>query len=247
MISSFDTLGISSDSSIKAVKEAFISQALDTKKCQSDESFKNLFLAYKKIVNPNTLNDYSELHTFHRIIIDLETAYTGGKIIFNGIDVEILPGTENCDEIILENKEICVILIQPHKYFQRVGNDLFYEKTILKVEMLIGTVFTIKTLDGRDLVVTTGFGSPLNDSMKMFLPDEGFPIKSNPSVKGALFVIFKHRIFQIFSAPAWEIGRAIQIAYNSFYKPKLLERVPCQCDLNSQNQIDIHGPPNDLN
>jgi len=47
------------------------------------------------------------------------------------------------------------IMIEPHKYFERKGADLYYKKKISLYEALTGTTFQIEHLDGKKINITT--------------------------------------------------------------------------------------------
>lgn len=106
----------------------------------------------------------------------------GQKIVLTG-EGDCIPGATRGDTIL-------VIVEKKHPVFQRQGCDLIMTKKINLFEALSGTTFTVKTLDGRNLLVKTKPGHCLTPGATMQVPEEGMPIYRQPFTKGCLFVKF---------------------------------------------------------
>jgi len=93
------------------------------------------------------------------------------------------PGKEPGDVIIqLEEK--------PHDTFQRHGVDLSMKVELCLSEALCGFKKVIKTLDNREIVITTKPGEVMKHGAIKTVADEGFPTYKNPFTKGRLIVVF---------------------------------------------------------
>jgi len=107
----------------------------------------------------------------------------GQKIMMRG-EGDQTPGMDASDVIIvLQQKE--------HEVFQRQGADLVITQKIGIVEALCGFQFTVKHLDGRDLVVTSPAGSVIEPGAMRCVDGEGMPIYKNPFEKGNMYVKFE--------------------------------------------------------
>ncbi|XP_014215455.1 dnaJ homolog subfamily A member 4 [Copidosoma floridanum] len=106
----------------------------------------------------------------------------GQKIVFaNEGDQE--PDREPGDIVILlDEKE--------HEVFKRSGNDLIMHMKLELVEALCGFQKVIKTLDERDLVVTSLPGNIIKPNDLKYIADEGMPQYKNPFEKGRLIIQF---------------------------------------------------------
>ncbi|CAH1779345.1 unnamed protein product [Owenia fusiformis] len=106
----------------------------------------------------------------------------GQKIPFRG-EGDQMPNVEAGDVIIvLEAKE--------HDTFERKGNDLTCSYTIGLTEALCGFNFTVKQLDGRDLVIKSPPGKVIKPGDVKVVYGEGMPMYRNPYEKGNLFIKF---------------------------------------------------------
>ncbi|XP_071787964.1 dnaJ homolog subfamily A member 1-like [Asterias amurensis] len=107
----------------------------------------------------------------------------GQKITFSG-EGDQEPGLEPGDMIIvLEEK--------PHKLFKRKGTDLIINKKIDLVEALCGFKHIIKTLDDRELVITSHAGDVIKHDDVKVVRNEGMPIYRSPFEKGRLIIHFE--------------------------------------------------------
>jgi len=106
----------------------------------------------------------------------------GQKIPFRG-EGDQQPGVEAGDVIIvLQQKE--------HDTFQRKGDDLYCTYNLGLTEALCGFEFTMKQLDGRDLVIKNPPGEVIQPGCIRSVIGEGMPTYRNPFEKGNLFVKF---------------------------------------------------------
>ncbi|KAK7095955.1 dnaJ homolog subfamily A member 1-like [Littorina saxatilis] len=106
----------------------------------------------------------------------------GQQIRFSG-EGDQEPGLEPGDiVIVLDEKE--------HPQFHRRGTDLITHKELQLVEALCGFQKTIKTLDGRSLVITCLPGEVVADRAIKCVMGEGMPVYRDPFEKGRLIVQF---------------------------------------------------------
>ncbi|KAL7830898.1 hypothetical protein SRHO_G00304000 [Serrasalmus rhombeus] len=106
----------------------------------------------------------------------------GQKITFGG-EADQAPGMEPGDIVlVLQEKE--------HETFKRDGNDLNMVHKIGLVEALCGFQFTLKHLDGRQIVVKYPAGKVIEPGSLRVVRGEGMPQYRNPFEKGDLFVKF---------------------------------------------------------
>ncbi|XP_055383618.1 dnaJ homolog subfamily A member 1 [Condylostylus longicornis] len=106
----------------------------------------------------------------------------GQKIVFSGEgdqEPELQPGDI---VIVLDEKE--------HSTFARGGYDLIMKMPIQLVESLCGFQKVIKTLDNRDLVITSMPGEVIKNDQAKCIMNEGMPIHKNPFEKGRLIIQF---------------------------------------------------------
>jgi len=106
----------------------------------------------------------------------------GQKIVFNG-EADQVPGMDPGDLIF-------VIRMQPHKVFQRKGNNLVMKKTILLSEALLGCMFVFEHLDKRQVVVRSAPEQVIKPGDILALPEMGMPIQNKPFQFGQMLVQF---------------------------------------------------------
>lgn len=121
------------------------------------------------------------------------------------LEVHIEPGMEEGQKITFEEEgdqlpdkdvrpgDVIVVLIEKkHETFQREGNNLIVNEEIELTEALCGLKRTLKTLDGRDMVLTTLPGEVISSDMTKMVRNEGMPIKNTGgTLKGSLYINFK--------------------------------------------------------
>lgn len=106
----------------------------------------------------------------------------GQKILFSG---------EGDQEPELEPGDIIIVLDEKeHSVYKRSGNDLIIRQEIQLVEALCGFQKVIRTLDDRDLVITTIPGEITKHGDVKCVLNEGMPQYKNPFEKGRLIVQF---------------------------------------------------------
>jgi len=103
------------------------------------------------------------------------------KVFYGEGDHE--PGKEPGDIVIqLEEKE--------HALFQRHGRDLAMKLDINVSESLCGMKRVVKTLDNRNIVISTHPGEVIKQSDIKMIQGEGMPTHKDPFNKGKLIIIF---------------------------------------------------------
>ncbi|XP_041125100.1 dnaJ homolog subfamily A member 2 [Polyodon spathula] len=107
----------------------------------------------------------------------------GQKITFAG-EADQAPGVEPGDIVlVLQGKE--------HEIFRRESNDLHMTHKIGLVEALCGFQFTLKHLDGRQIVVKYPPGKVIEPGSLRVVRGEGMPQYRNPFEKGDLYIKFE--------------------------------------------------------
>lgn len=106
----------------------------------------------------------------------------GQKVVFSG-EGDQEPGLEPGDiVIVLDEKE--------HDVFKRSGNDLIMRMNLELVEALCGFQKVIKTLDDRELLITSLPGNVTKHGDVKCIISEGMPQYKNPFEKGRLIIQF---------------------------------------------------------
>lgn len=106
----------------------------------------------------------------------------GQKIVFSGEgdqDPDLQPGDI---VIVLDEKE--------HPIFKRSAQDLIMHMQLQLVESLCGFQKVIRTLDDRDLVITSYPGEVMKHEAIKYIAGEGMPQYKNPFEKGRLIIQF---------------------------------------------------------
>ena len=97
------------------------------------------------------------------------------------------PGKEPGDIVIqLEEK--------PHDLYQRHGRDLSMRMDITLSESLCGLKRVLKTLDKRDIIISTKPGEVIKHGAIKMVQDEGFPTHKDPFNKGRLIIVFNVQV-----------------------------------------------------
>ena len=78
------------------------------------------------------------------------------------------------------------IIVENHKDFQRVDNDLVKEVTINAFDALLGTSVEIETIDKKTLSVNVPAGIQMGTTLSV--PGYGMPILNNASQRGRLII-----------------------------------------------------------
>lgn len=106
----------------------------------------------------------------------------GQKITFDG---------EGDQEPNLEPGDIVIVLDEKeHPVFKRTGVNLILSMTLSLTESLCGFQKVVRTLDDRDLVITSPPGSLIKHGDCKCIPGEGMPIFRDPFTKGKLTIHF---------------------------------------------------------
>lgn len=101
---------------------------------------------------------------------------------FNGEGNEV-PGAEAGDLLIKVN-------IKKHKSFQRNGADLVMEKDITLKQALLGLSFTLKYLDGKDILISSIPGEILEHGIIKSVKGKGLPFYRDTMSHGNLIIKF---------------------------------------------------------
>jgi len=92
------------------------------------------------------------------------------------------------------NKEPGDVIIQleekPHDLLQRHGNDISTRMDLTLSESLCGFTRVFKTLDNRNVIISTKPGEIIKHASTKQIENEGFPTHRDPFNKGRLIIIF---------------------------------------------------------
>ncbi|XP_020114571.1 dnaJ homolog subfamily B member 1-like [Ananas comosus] len=129
------------------------------------------------------------------------TVWRNGQLVQDKeiLTIDVKPGWKKGTKITFPDKGneqpnqlpadlVFVIDEKPHDVYAREGNDLLVRQKIPLVDALAGTTVSLKTLDGRDLVIKlTDVVSP---GFELVIANEGMPIAKEKGKKGNLRVKF---------------------------------------------------------
>ncbi|KAG8449958.1 hypothetical protein GDO86_016588 [Hymenochirus boettgeri] len=115
----------------------------------------------------------------------------GQKLIFHE-EGDQAPGLHPGDVII-------ILAQKPHPVFQRRGHDLIMGMEVDIADALCGCKQTVKTLDGRTLLITSRTGEVIKPGDVKCIKGEGMPVYRDPHKKGNLFIQFQVK----FPEPDW--------------------------------------------
>lgn len=129
-----------------------------------------------------------------------------GLISFETEDViiDVLPGTKNNTKVYFEKKGdskygfytkdvIFIIKQKEHDTYIRKGNNIIYDTTITRLELLQGTIIEIDTISGDSVNVEIEKREKINPRMKRIkkvVKGHGMPLLNNPSQFGDMIVNF---------------------------------------------------------
>ncbi|KAG5458660.1 MAG: HSP40/DnaJ peptide-binding protein [Olpidium bornovanus] len=118
------------------------------------------------------------------LTLNIKPGYKAGtKIRFENAGDDLPDGTSQDIEFVIEEK--------PHPVFKREGNNLLHTLDITLGEALTGFTRTLKTLDGRELQISSP-SSVVQPGQTLRMPGEGMPISKHPGSKGDL--IIRHNV-----------------------------------------------------
>jgi curved DNA-binding protein len=113
---------------------------------------------------------------------------TGTKVI----NITVNPGIETGDQIrydnVIENAILLVrFVVLPDLRFERKGKDLYSERTISVLDLVVGTKFKFQTIDNRTLEVKVPSKTQPNSFLK--IPKAGMPDRNGSF--GDQFILIK--------------------------------------------------------
>lgn len=134
----------------------------------------------KRLKVTRKVRDGSARSTDKILTVDIKPGWKAGtKIRFPNEGDEFPNGTTQDIEFVLEEK--------PHPTFTRRGDDLVAELELSLLEALSGFSKSVKTLDGRQLPVSSS-SRVIQPGQEERYPGEGMPISKKPGQKGDLIV-----------------------------------------------------------
>lgn len=103
----------------------------------------------------------------------------GGRILLSGEGAPGYNGGKRGDFIV-------VVAVQPHGRFTRDGNDLHAKVAVDLYDMILGGETRIPVMGGKSLTLKI---PPLSQNgMKHRIPNQGMPLRTNPTQRGELFL-----------------------------------------------------------
>jgi DnaJ-class molecular chaperone len=79
----------------------------------------------------------------------------------------------------------------PHKYFERIGDDLKWICKLSKKQVDKGVKVKVPLLDGETLVINTKEYPQIKDGARLPFPGKGMPSSKNPEKRGSLIIKFQ--------------------------------------------------------
>jgi DnaJ family protein B protein 4 len=117
-----------------------------------------------------------------KIVIPIKAGYKEGtKLTYTGKGNQNNPRNQ-------PNDLVFIIKQKKHQIFTRDGNNLLINKTITLKEALVGTNFSIDTLDNRTIFVDTT--DVVNPNYTKIIEGEGMPLSKDNYKKGNLIILF---------------------------------------------------------
>lgn len=113
----------------------------------------------------------------------------------------VFSGEGNQEPDIPHGNVVVVLQQKAHPTFKRANNDLCMTMQLQLVEALCGFQKVVKTLDNRDLVITSMPGDVIKEKQLKYIAGEGMPQYKNPFEKGRLIIQFQV-IFPVSIQPA---------------------------------------------
>ena len=147
--------------------------------------------------------------------IDLLDALTGKNLTLNfrlysgrteTVNIDVPPGANNGDTIRFQglgddsfpgSRGSLLVRVQVKEMpgFARDDNNLYQEIKVNALDMITGTVYTVKTLESRNLDLKIPPGTQMN--AKFSIKGHGFPFLKNPSKRGDLIIVVSPQIPKI--------------------------------------------------
>lgn len=119
-----------------------------------------------------------------KVDVSIEAGCPSDHVIkFNGEGNEI-PGAEAGDLLIKVD-------VKSHKIYTRAGADLVIERDVTLKQSLLGFNFTLKFLDGKDIVISTIPGEVLSHGSIKSVKGKGLPFYRDAMSHGNLIIKFK--------------------------------------------------------
>ena len=118
-----------------------------------------------------------------KIDISIEQGTPTDHVIKFNCEGNEIPGAEAGDLLIK-------VSIKKHKIYTRNGADLFFDKEITLKQALLGFNFTIKYLDGKDLLVSSTPGECIAHGTIKVVKGKGLPFYRDTMSYGNLIIKF---------------------------------------------------------
>lgn len=171
----------------------------------TDEDFDpDPFAGFEDLFRRRQRSQYEETARPQRLELDievtLEEAYLGSKrtvTITQGgrerrIEVDIPPGVDTGSVVKVRpsaNQDLRLkMIVEPHPYFQRLGNDLYLDVPVPLDDAALGAEVEIATITGKgQLRIPAGS----RNGQRIRLKGKGMPKLGAPDKKGDLFVVVR--------------------------------------------------------
>lgn len=168
--------------------------------------------------------------------ITLETAFNGGTVTTKTFvddqekefTVFVNKAADTLDKVPLEETDsagkpvVFVVVVEPHKVFKRVGDDLVLERKATNTELLIGTAFSIKGLDGQPVILRTAAMHLIPMDSTYVATGQGMPKRNDVEHRGDLHVHINYSMFSLTSGVLWEVAGLVRTCWNRMYSNSVL-------------------------
>lgn len=177
---------------------------------------------------------------------------TGVNHIMDTINVEIEKGMSSNDVLLYKNKSDeepgaetgslhITLKEQPHKYFERYGDNLKYTKRISISSAISSTSFAITHLDGHKIICQTSTPVKPGDFRKVL--GQGMPLYDDPFIYGDLYVYFEI-IFPIYNDLPHEITDLIRHNIKEEPEGEICVGRPCNIDEFYEDSVETKDNAN---
>ena len=170
---------------------------------QNDNAFQQIFGAQQQSKgHREPMKQVSQVP----VSVDLELIYSGGqlKVDDQGITVAVEPGCPDLFEywFSYKNDLICqtqdskeadvayILHIKKHRLFERSGADLHMHKRLTLKQALLGFSFSVKFLDGKDLLISSVPGEVIEFGAAKSVKGKGLPFYKDKMSHGNLIIKF---------------------------------------------------------
>ena len=171
--------------------------------------------------------------------VTLETAFNGGPVtVSTMIDdaqkeftVFVNKAADTFDKIPVDETDgsgkpiVFVVVIEPHKVFKRVGDNLVIERSAVNTEVIIGTAFSVQNLDGNKLILRTPALRYIPLDAVYIADGLGMPKRGDLDHRGDLKVHISTGLLSMTAGLLWEVSGFVRTCWNRLASDSVLLRL----------------------